>query len=193
MKNILYLQSAPKSLTRSARKFLTKRPYQALFFDEPGERRKLGDCLECLEAGDTLFLFREDHLADDVMGYVRILMQLTGKGVRVWVERIKRMFSSEYFHFLESTGVEEAKTFVQVFNLYFLHKMGDLGVKGGKKVRQLHSLFPEDFETARLDWYAGRATGIDAATRCRIALSTFRKLARNQLDKSVNHGCAVAG
>ena len=192
MKNIVYLQTEHGNLTESARELLSGRSYQALFCDEDGERKNLGDCLECLEAGDTLFLLRENHLADDVVGYVRILRDLASKGVNVWVERIKKMFSSESSLFSTAIGAEEAEAFERLSKSDLAQKASEIRETWGMAGRG-HKSLSESFESARKDWLRGKTTSTEAASRCGMTTATFRKWAKRPAEKRVEYGCVAAG
>lgn len=192
MKHVLYLQTGHQSLTESAKEFLTGRTYQALFCDEPGKRKKLRECLESLEAGDTLFLLRENLLADDVTGYVRILRDLTDRGVNVWVERAKRMFSSESSPFSKAVGEEEADAFERLWKTFFVQQLPETEEKSVKRAAKPRKHLPQGFEAARVEWLSGRSTGKEGASRCGMPLATFRKWARQSVETSVNYGCIAA-
>lgn len=121
MKNVLYLQTGQKSLSESARELLTRRSYQALFFDEIGERSNLEDCLECLEAGDTLFVLGERDLSDSMGECALILGDLAIKGVNVWIERNGCVFFPDSSPFSKDIVLREVDAFFQYIKVFFDH------------------------------------------------------------------------
>ena len=130
MKNVLYLQTGQKSLSESARELLTGRSYQALFCDEIGERSNLEDCLDCLEAGDTLFVLGERQLADSMGECVLILGDLAIKGVNVRIERNGGAFSPDSSPFLKAIGARETEALFQYIKIFCDQVLCETSVDG---------------------------------------------------------------
>ena len=178
MCQILYLQTDPKDAQGVSSSLLAGRKYDALFCDRVGERENLNLCLESLKEGDVLYIAREAELSDEFSQAVKILASLARRGVSVWVERLKRLFTSANSPFRTQIGEEDAAALIR-FHKAFISERLELGrANSQKKAGRPRKPLPEGFEEARKDWLEGKTTSVEAATRCGMPLATFRKWAK---------------
>ena len=139
MSSILYVQTDPQDKKGVPSPLLSDRDYDALFCDKIGERTHLTSCLNSLKTGDTLYVSREAHLADELSDAVCILGNLANRGVNVWVERIKRLFSADDSPFGSRIGTDAADALTNFHKAFVAHRL-KIGREQSEK--QAQKVFP---------------------------------------------------
>jgi DNA invertase Pin-like site-specific DNA recombinase len=161
--------------------FLPRIAPDAAYRDNAGSARpQLAACLASLKPGDTLYVLRETHLADDFGQAVELLGQLARRGVHVRLGSTGRLVRSEVSPYLRLSA--EAAAAIVKFRQAFTARMAREGfqrrIARGERVGRPRSPLPEGFAEARAGWLEGRMSGREAAVQCGMAYSTFAKRAR---------------
>ena len=178
MSHVLYLQNDPKDKKGLSAPLLTDRSYDAFFCDKLGKREKLNACLESLQSGDTLYVKQESALTDDLAEVVAILVNLAGRGVNVWIERLKCLFEAESSPFLSCIGVAEAEALKEFHTFFVSERLKQGRMESTTKMGRPRKELPEGFNACKKDWLEGKTTSTEAAARCGMAVATFRKWAK---------------
>ena len=152
----------------------------ATYSDIVGKRRQqLKSCLASLHPGDTLCLFSETHLSDDLGAAVELLGQIARRGVDVWIGRTGKTLRSADSPFLRLDRAS-AKAAV-AFRKAFISRKAREGFQAAKAAGAIagrpRSPLPDGFEKARSAWLDGRLTTAEAAAQCGMPYSTFRRRA----------------
>jgi len=154
--------------------------FGAVFTDIVGhEQTALHACLDSLQDGDTLYVARERHLCRDFGKAIELMGNLARRGVNIWLGRTGQFLDCKTSPFLElkpeaaDAIVNFSKTFTLRKAMQGFQKARSAGVRPGRQAKPL----PRGFEEARAAWQAGKITQKEAAGRCGMSLSTFRKKA----------------
>ena len=178
MCNVLYLQTDPTDGKGVSSNLLSGHNYDALFCDKIGERQNLDLCLSRLAPGDVLFVEGESGLGEDLCSVVTVLRSLARRDVSVWIERMKRLFTSADSPFRTEIGEEEASALVRFHKTFITERLTIGRSNSTKKAGRPRKPLPEGFDEAKKDWLEGKIPSTEAATRCGMALATFRKWAK---------------
>ena len=179
MSQVLYFQKSntPSYKNDTLGELKEPKEYAARFYDNSGERTNLTLCLKTLQEGDTLCVASETSLADDAATAVEILGDLARRGIDVWIDRTGRLIPAKVSPF-KNLKRDLAETLRAFQNAFISYRMREGRKNSTKKLGRPANPLPKGFEEARDAWISGRIKSTEAAAKCGMALSTFRKWAK---------------